>query len=205
MGGLFVHTPLDFHGQACHHTCPCWLASPPWHVTTPPHPVAHHHDHSVLPACTKACLCPWLDSWTTRCQLGNTQATHNCQHITQPWFPTWCVPATATCTPHVKDMSPPPDMVPTGLGCIHTPPKTQETWGSPTPHALIPTVKCDHSYPTLPPASSGYVLVHPTNSGYIPMPPTDSKHVHAPPKPRRCGGACLNAAATQALSHSPKF
>ena len=127
MGGLFVHMLLDFHRQASHHMGACLLVSPPWHETTPPHPVVCHHDCSMMPACMKACPCPRLDHCTTGCQLGNAQATHNCWHITQPRFPTWCIPATATCIPHVKDMSPPLDMIPTGLRCIHVPPRTQET------------------------------------------------------------------------------
>ena len=123
----------------------CQLASPPRHATTPPHPMACRHDRSVLPACMKACPHPQLDRWTTGCQPSNTQAKRNCQHITQPRFPTWCIPATVTRTPHVKDVSPPPDMIPTSLGCIHAPPRTQEPWGSPTPHAPTPAVKCDCS------------------------------------------------------------
>ena len=147
-GGLFVHMPLDFHGRARCRMGACWLASPPRHATTPPHPVACRHDRSMLPACMKACPRPQLGRWTTGCRPGNTQAKHNRQHITQPWFPTWCIPATVTHTPHVKNVSPPPDMIPTGLGCIHAPPRTQETWGSPTPHAPTPAVKCDCSCAT---------------------------------------------------------
>ena len=77
-GGLFVHTPLDFHARC--RTGACRLASPPRHATTPPHPMACRHDCSVLPARMKACPRPRLDRWTTGCRPGNTQAKRNRHH-----------------------------------------------------------------------------------------------------------------------------